>query len=60
MTVENYLKQHEEERTKCEIWSRAMGFIRPTSFFNIGKKSEFKERKYFTENTVVRHEINKR
>ena len=57
MTVEKYLEEHKEERTKCEIWSRAMGFIRPTSFFNIGKKSEFKERKCFTENAAVRHEM---
>lgn len=38
-----------EERTKCEIWTRAMGFYRPVSRFNIGKKGEFKERKFFTE-----------
>lgn len=56
MTVEKHLEEHKEERTKCEIWSRVMGFIRPTSFFNIGKKSEFKERKCFTENAVIRHE----
>lgn len=37
------------KRTKCEIFTRAMGYIRSTNFFNIGKKSEFKERKYFTE-----------
>ena len=36
-------------RTKCEIFSRSMGFIRPVSNFNIGKYSEFCERKTFTE-----------
>ncbi|MCT4552332.1 MAG: anaerobic ribonucleoside-triphosphate reductase [Alphaproteobacteria bacterium] len=38
------------KRTKCEVWTKVMGFIRPFNNFNIGKKSEFKERKYFKEN----------
>ncbi len=38
-----------EQRTKCEKFSRSMGFIRPVSNFNIGKYSEFCERKTFTE-----------
>ncbi|MCR5193912.1 MAG: anaerobic ribonucleoside-triphosphate reductase [Alphaproteobacteria bacterium] len=37
------------QRTKCEIFSRSMGYIRPVSNFNIGKYSEFCERKTFTE-----------
>ena len=37
------------ERTPCEVFSRSMGFIRPVSNFNIGKYSEFCERKTFTE-----------
>ena len=37
------------KRTKCEIWTRAMGYCRPVSNFNIGKYSEFCERKTFTE-----------
>ena len=32
---------------KCEVWTRVMGYYRPVSQFNIGKKSEFKERVYF-------------
>lgn len=47
------------QRTKCEIFSRSMGFIRPVSNFNIGKYSEFCERKTFTEtnglSTGLRH-----
>ena len=34
---------------------RAMGYCRPVSNFNKGKKSEFYERKYFTEQTAVNH-----
>ena len=36
-------------RTPCEKFSRSMGFIRPVSNFNVGKYSEFCERKTFTE-----------
>lgn len=39
----------ENERQKCEIWTRVMGYFRPKSGFNRGKKSEFDERKYFSE-----------
>ncbi len=37
------------ERTPCERFSRAMGYIKQVSNFNIGKYSEFCERKTFTE-----------
>jgi hypothetical protein len=37
------------ERQPCEIWTRVMGYHRPVSAFNIGKKGEFHERKYFDE-----------
>ncbi|STR44812.1 anaerobic ribonucleoside-triphosphate reductase [Iodobacter fluviatilis] len=39
----------DEERTRCEIWTRVMGYHRPVSSFNIGKKGEFKERQFFNE-----------
>ncbi|NYT79951.1 hypothetical protein H0A70_00325 [Alcaligenaceae bacterium] len=38
------------ERQPCEIWTRVMGYHRPVSSFNIGKKGEFHERRYFNEN----------
>ncbi len=41
------------KRTKCEIFSRAMGFYRPISYFNIGKRAEFEERKTFTEENAL-------
>lgn len=43
----------DEERQKCEIWTRVMGYLRPVSGFNQGKKSEFQERKYFSEDKAV-------
>lgn len=36
-------------RTKCEIYTRVMGYYRPVSQFNNGKKSEFYGREYFVE-----------
>jgi len=37
------------KRTKCEVWTRVMGYHRPVSHFNIGKKSEHYSRKHFQE-----------
>lgn len=31
----------------CEVWSRVMGYLRPVSSYNVGKKGEFAERKFF-------------
>lgn len=39
----------DSERQPCEVWTRVMGYHRPVSSFNIGKKGEFEERKYFEE-----------
>ena len=41
-----------KNRQKCEVFSRSMGFIRPIENFNIGKRSEFEERKTFKENII--------
>lgn len=43
----------DEERQPCEIWTRVMGYHRPVSEFNKGKKEEFAERKYFTEKNAI-------
>jgi hypothetical protein len=37
------------ERQPCEVWTRVMGYHRPVSSFNIGKKGEHKERRFFRE-----------
>jgi len=39
----------DSERTRCEIWARVMGYHRPVSAFNAGKRSEHAERRYFRE-----------
>ncbi|WP_345798352.1 anaerobic ribonucleoside-triphosphate reductase [Castellaniella sp. MT123] len=40
---------NDAERQPCEIWTRVMGYHRPMSSFNIGKKGEFHERRFFVE-----------
>ena len=37
----------EEKRTKCEVYSRVVGYMRPVNQWNRGKKQEFKDRKMF-------------
>lgn len=39
----------DSERQRCEVWTRVMGYHRPVSEFNPGKKSEHYERKHFIE-----------
>ena len=39
----------DEERQRCEVWTRVMGYHRPMASFNTGKKGEFHERTYFNE-----------
>ena len=43
----------DEERQECEVWTRVMGYYRPVSEFNIGKKSEHAERNFFKEKNVL-------
>ena len=41
----------EDERQRCEVWTRVMGYHRPVSSFNTGKKGEHRERRFFVERT---------
>lgn len=40
---------------ECEVWTRVMGYFRPVSSFNIGKKGEYAERTMFTEQAANEH-----
>lgn len=44
----------DSQRQPCEIWTRVMGYHRPVSSFNTGKKGEFHERTCFTEHSLAR------
>jgi hypothetical protein len=39
----------DDERQPCEVWTRVMGYHRPVSSFNRGKKGEHAERRFFSE-----------
>ena len=41
------IKLSNEERQVCEVWSRVMGYHRPVASWNIGKKGEHADRKFF-------------
>lgn len=43
----------DDERQPCEVWTRVMGYHRPTSSFNIGKQGEHLERRFFREPSQV-------
>jgi len=39
----------DEERQRCEVWTRVMGYHRPVASFNTGKKGEYAERRFYCE-----------
>ena len=54
-TEKGVITIQDSERTRCEIWSRVMGYYRLIEAFNIGKKSEHHERVFFSEEKAVSH-----
>jgi hypothetical protein len=55
------IELNDQERTRCEIWTRVMGYHRPISAFNPGKQAEQAERRYFNQahpsTSSLSHEI---
>lgn len=47
LILENGKVIPERMRTRCEVWSRPVGYLRPVQHWNKGKQEEFKERKHF-------------
>ncbi len=55
MTCPRCAEEHPDaEPVVCEVWTRVMGYHRPVSSFNVGKKGEHAERVHFTEAAVAR------
>ena len=48
-------RRPDAEPVVCEVWTRVMGYHRPVSSFNIGKKGEHAERQFFTEERARAH-----
>jgi len=40
-------------KTKCEVYSRVVGYIRPVQQWNDGKQAEFHRRKVFDTNKAL-------
>ena len=40
-------------KTKCEVYSRVVGYLRPINQWNPGKYSEYKDRKLLSINKVL-------
>jgi anaerobic ribonucleoside-triphosphate reductase len=59
MTESKHLTQTitlaDDERQRCEVWTRVMGYHRPVASFNIGKKGEHCERRFFVEERARPH-----
>jgi len=45
----------DDERQRCEVWTRVMGYHRPVASFNVGKKGEHGERRFFRESRAAAH-----
>lgn len=48
-TADTAITLRDDERQPCEVWTRVMGYHRPVESFNIGKKGEHAERRFFDE-----------
>ncbi len=53
--MDEKVELEENERQRCEVWTRVMGYHRPVNAYNIGKKGEFEERVCFTERAAASH-----
>ena len=51
------VKLDNSERQRCEIYSRVMGYIRPTTEYNVGKMGEFKSRLCFCEDKAIKSSV---
>ena len=54
---EEILRKFADKRQECEIWTRVMGYYRPVSEFNVGKKQEAWERHLYGETEAFGHNL---
>lgn len=48
MSISELLEKYKECRQPVETWTRVMGYYRNVDSFNVGKKSEFANREFYT------------
>lgn len=49
LSNEQILDQLKDQRTRCLVYTRVMGYHRPIESFNVGKKGEHRQRLHFVE-----------
>tara|TARA_Y100000034_G_scaffold44576_1_gene54746 strand:+ start:36928 stop:39156 length:2229 start_codon:yes stop_codon:yes gene_type:complete len=54
--IEN-IEENLNKRTRCEVYSRVVGYLRPVQQWNTGKRAEFFDRKVFDEEQSLSHPI---
>lgn len=54
MSKSEFLRKYQSERQPCLIFTRCMGYYRPTKDFNKGKQSEFNERTFYAVSKNIR------
>ena len=53
-TINNtIIELQDSERQECEVWDRVMGYYRPISEFNIGKRQEHDDRHRHKEEVIA-------
>lgn len=55
--MKNKYELKDEDRTRCEVWTRVMGYHRPVTSFNPGKQAEHEARVSFTEGKAITEEL---
>ena len=60
LSDKDLLKKFSFLRCPVECWTRVMGYFRPVSSYNEGKKSEFHYRKWFKEEKIQSKVENKK
>lgn len=54
---QSLLDEYIEQRTKCLVYTRVMGYHRPIESFNLGKKGEHKQRTHFRERQLPENSL---
>ena len=49
MNKQELLEKNQDNRRRCIVYTRVMGYHRPVESFNIGKKAEHNQRVKFVE-----------
>lgn len=52
--MKDYMKKEKKNkgRVKCSVWSRVVGYLRPTARWNDGVLASFNDRKTFKTNNM--------